>query len=60
MVTPKLHEKDTIYKHAAVATDNKLCSKIGRDILSQQGSAVDAAISSMLCLGSNIFRKLIH
>jgi len=51
MVKTKLHVKDTIFKHAAVATDNKVCSKIGRDILTQGGSAVDSAIASMLCLG---------
>lgn len=51
MVSPTLHERDIIFKHAAVATDNKICSKIGRTVLNKKGSAVDAAIASMLCLG---------
>eukprot|EP00111_Clytia_hemisphaerica_P007417 TCONS_00021559-protein len=50
-VKTKLHLRDTIFKHAAVATDNKKCSKIGSQILKDGGSAVDSAIASMLCLG---------
>ena len=38
------------YKQA-VATDNEKCSDIGNEILSSNGSAVDAAIAAMFCLG---------
>ncbi|XP_072911592.1 glutathione hydrolase 1 proenzyme-like [Hemitrygon akajei] len=45
---PKKHS----YRTAAVATDALKCSEIGRDILClKEGSAVDAAIASMLCDG---------
>ncbi|EGD75524.1 gamma-glutamyl transpeptidase [Salpingoeca rosetta] len=39
------------YKHGAVAADVGICSEIGRDILKKGGNAVDAAISTTLCLG---------
>jgi len=39
------------YKKEAVATDTKNCSQIGNNILNDNGSAVDAAIASMFCLG---------
>lgn len=39
------------FKHGAVAADATCCSKIGADILKQNGSAVDAWISSVICLG---------
>jgi len=51
MASPDLHITDHIYQHAAVATDNKICSGIGRDMLMENGTAVDAAIAAMLCLG---------
>ncbi|XP_064616160.1 glutathione hydrolase 1 proenzyme-like [Liolophura sinensis] len=39
------------YKHAAVASDVTQCSNIGKDILEQGGSAVDAAVASLFCMG---------
>ena len=40
-----------VYSRQAVATDNDKCSKIGNNILNSNGSAVDAAIAAMFCLG---------
>lgn len=51
MASPDLHITDHIYQHAAVATDNKICSGIGRDMLMENGTSVDAAIAALLCLG---------
>ena len=39
------------YKREAVATDTQQCSDIGENILKANGSAVDAAIAAMFCLG---------
>ncbi|XP_071562218.1 glutathione hydrolase 1 proenzyme [Temnothorax nylanderi] len=39
------------YAKGAVATNGQECSKIGVDILSRNGSAVDAAIAALLCEG---------
>jgi len=39
------------FLNAAVAADAAECSTIGKDVLLQNGSAVDAAIASMLCAG---------
>lgn len=50
-VSAKLHDRDVVFKHAAVAADNVQCSKVGSDVLKDGGSAVDAAIASLLCLG---------
>ncbi|KAF9268678.1 gamma-glutamyltranspeptidase [Marasmius fiardii PR-910] len=38
-------------RHGAVAADHRLCSDTGVQILKAGGNAVDAAISSVLCLG---------
>ncbi|EDO44572.1 predicted protein [Nematostella vectensis] len=39
------------YYRGAVAADAKNCSAIGVNILKRKGSAVDAAIATMLCVG---------
>ena len=39
------------YPRQAVATDTDKCSRIGNDTLARNGSAVDAAIAAMFCLG---------
>ena len=39
------------YKRETIATDTQQCSEIGKDILNVNGSAVDAAIAAMFCLG---------
>ncbi|KAI8514233.1 Gamma-glutamyltranspeptidase 1 [Branchiostoma belcheri] len=46
-----LHRTGGPYAHGAVATDALECSAIGSDILEKGGSAVDAAIASLLCIG---------
>ena len=43
--------KPGVYQHAAVASDSELCSKAGAGILKDNGSAVDAAIATIFCLG---------
>ncbi|KAJ8021101.1 Glutathione hydrolase 1 proenzyme [Holothuria leucospilota] len=40
-----------IQPYGAVSTDAEICSKTGADILNRGGSAVDAGIAAMLCLG---------
>lgn len=39
------------FAHAAVAADSKVCSDIGRAILQQQGSPMDATIAALVCTG---------
>eukprot|EP00057_Strongylocentrotus_purpuratus_P006077 XP_011660551.1 PREDICTED: gamma-glutamyltranspeptidase 1 [Strongylocentrotus purpuratus] len=40
-----------VYREAAVAADAARCSEVGRDILLNRGSAMDAAIAGLLCVG---------
>ncbi|KAL7748421.1 hypothetical protein RI367_006113 [Sorochytrium milnesiophthora] len=44
--------KPFIYSKAAVASEVPQCSTIGKDVLADGGSAVDAAIAAALCVGS--------
>ncbi|XP_076010334.1 gamma-glutamyltransferase 1a [Genypterus blacodes] len=42
---------DHLYSKAAVASDAGKCSEVGRDILKKNGTAVDASIAALLCIG---------
>ncbi|XP_016117522.1 gamma-glutamyltranspeptidase 1-like [Sinocyclocheilus grahami] len=47
---PTVPSSDKCYNKAAVAADAGTCSEIGRDMLKRDGSVVDAAIATLLCL----------
>ena len=48
---PKNSSNYVIVPNAAVAADEARCSKIGADVLAENGTAVDAAVATALCLG---------
>uniref|UniRef100_A0A182PUB7 Gamma-glutamyltransferase n=1 Tax=Anopheles epiroticus TaxID=199890 RepID=A0A182PUB7_9DIPT len=40
-----------MYETAAICSDSDICSTIGRDLLKRNGTAVDAAVGTMFCVG---------
>ena len=44
-------KQDTFYNHGAVASDSGVCSEIGVNAMKDKGTAVDAVIATMFCLG---------
>ena len=44
-------DADGPYREQVVAADAGKCSEIGRDILKKNGSAVDAAVAALFCVG---------
>ncbi|WAR02708.1 GGT1-like protein [Mya arenaria] len=42
----------------AVVSDHEACSDVGRDILDRQGTAVDAAIATLICNGVRMFMAI--
>uniref|UniRef100_A0A0A1XBJ8 Gamma-glutamyltranspeptidase 1 n=1 Tax=Zeugodacus cucurbitae TaxID=28588 RepID=A0A0A1XBJ8_ZEUCU len=51
LINEKFESKLGIYEQAAVCSDREVCSEIGSHMLDQKGSAVDAAIATLLCNG---------
>nr|XP_014094095.1 scoloptoxin SSD14 isoform X2 [Bactrocera oleae]XP_014094096.1 scoloptoxin SSD14 isoform X2 [Bactrocera oleae]XP_036227729.1 scoloptoxin SSD14 isoform X2 [Bactrocera oleae] len=51
LIKDKFESKLGIYEQAAVCSDREVCSEIGSHMLDQKGSAVDAAIATLLCNG---------
>ena len=45
------HTKSLESKHGAVACESKVCSEVGGNILKLGGSAADAIIATVLCVG---------
>ncbi|XP_045922116.1 glutathione hydrolase 1 proenzyme isoform X1 [Micropterus dolomieu] len=50
-VERRKQRSEHVYLKAAVAADAGPCSEVGRDILMKGGSAVDASIAALLCIG---------
>ncbi|XP_033100674.1 glutathione hydrolase 7-like isoform X2 [Anneissia japonica] len=51
MVITIVMGEEQVVPHGAVSSDAQECSNIGADILKSKGSAVDAAIATMFCIG---------
>lgn len=51
LFSPPHHESPLTVKNGIVASDSKICSQIGSDLLQQGGNAFDAAVGTALCLG---------
>ncbi|XP_065680176.1 glutathione hydrolase 1 proenzyme isoform X1 [Hydra vulgaris] len=47
---PDSQEEPLQFDHAAVAADNEICSKIGKEILLKNGTAADAIVSTHCCV----------
>ena len=45
------NKQDKFYKNGAVASEARVCSDIGVKAMKENGTAVDAAIVTMFCLG---------
>ncbi|KAI1760603.1 gamma-glutamyltranspeptidase [Hypoxylon sp. FL1150] len=46
-----LHQQSSSGRRGAVASESKVCSDIGIDLLAQGGNAVDAWVGTQLCVG---------
>ncbi|KAI1374819.1 gamma-glutamyltranspeptidase [Hypoxylon crocopeplum] len=46
-----LQQQSSSSRRGAVASESKVCSKIGIDLLAQGGNAVDAYVGTQLCVG---------
>uniref|UniRef100_A0A0B7ANE3 Gamma-glutamyltransferase n=1 Tax=Arion vulgaris TaxID=1028688 RepID=A0A0B7ANE3_9EUPU len=45
-------DKEAVYRYASVASSTMVCSQVGTDILAKKGgTAVDAAIATLVCVG---------
>ncbi|KAI0852133.1 gamma-glutamyltranspeptidase [Daldinia vernicosa] len=46
-----LHQQSVSGRRGAVASESKICSQIGIDLLDQGGNAIDAFVGTQLCVG---------